>query len=76
MYDTFTKYSRWASDSTMDWNICSVIRGIIPLSSSESMSAPLKAFGYILEVKCNNERTIMVNVFPLPVCPYAKTVPL
>lgn len=26
----------------MDWNICSVIRGIIPLSSSESMSAPCR----------------------------------
>jgi hypothetical protein len=40
MYETLTTYSRCDSDSRMDWNICSVIRGIRPLSSGESMSAP------------------------------------
>jgi len=40
MYETFTRYSILGSDSTMDVKICSVMRGIIPLSSSLSMSAP------------------------------------
>lgn len=40
IYETFTRYSKCASDSTIDWKICSVMRGINPFKSGLSMSAP------------------------------------
>jgi hypothetical protein len=66
------------SDSRMDVKICSVMRGIMPASSGDPMSAPYTMCSTIRGGLANIQKgnTIIVKVLPEPVWPYAKTVPL